>query len=100
MPRPSASTGRSHRRRGERFLQALEHSFWTFHYTLTSKAAPKESGVIGESRTADIRQTCLFHSGLRDELRLPPRRRTALDNYSTAGQYRTGLETAATRLLE
>ena len=36
------------------FLFGLQHSFWNFHYTLTSKASPKEMALIGESRVAEI----------------------------------------------
>lgn len=36
------------------FLFGLQHSFWNFHYTLTSDASPKEMALIGESRVAEI----------------------------------------------
>jgi hypothetical protein len=36
------------------FLAGLRHPFWSFHYTLTSKAAPREMAVIGDSRITDI----------------------------------------------
>jgi len=36
------------------FFLDLRHPFWSFHYTLTSEAAPKEMAVIGDSRIADI----------------------------------------------
>jgi len=42
------------------FFQALEHPFWNFHYTLTSKASPKKMALIGESRVADILANVLF----------------------------------------
>jgi hypothetical protein len=36
------------------FLLGLQHSFWNFHYTLTSDASPKEMALIGESRVVEI----------------------------------------------
>jgi hypothetical protein len=42
------------------FFQTLDHSFWNFHYTLTSKAAPKKMALIGEARVADILANVLF----------------------------------------
>jgi hypothetical protein len=36
------------------FFLDLRHPFWSFHYTLTSEAAPKEMAIIGDSRIADI----------------------------------------------
>ena len=61
------------------FLQALEHTFWNFHYTLTSKASPKEMALIGESRFADILANVLFPFWAAHEPRLPFAERTALD---------------------
>ena len=42
------------------FFQGLEHPFWNFHYTLISKASPKEMALVGESRVADILANVLF----------------------------------------
>ncbi|HEX4639909.1 MAG TPA: DUF2851 family protein, partial [Chthoniobacterales bacterium] len=36
------------------FFLDLAHPFWSFHYTLTSEAAPSEMAIIGDSRIADI----------------------------------------------
>ncbi len=36
------------------FLLDLHHPFWSFHYTLTSRAASTEMAIIGASRIADI----------------------------------------------
>jgi Protein of unknown function (DUF2851) len=36
------------------FFETLDHPFWNFHYTLTSKAAPKKMALIGDARVADI----------------------------------------------
>jgi hypothetical protein len=36
------------------FLLALQHPFWSFHYTLTSEATATEMAIIGDSRIADI----------------------------------------------
>ena len=36
------------------FFLDLRHPFWSFHYTLTSDAAPSEMAIIGDSRIADI----------------------------------------------
>jgi hypothetical protein len=53
------------------FFQALEHPFWNFHYTLTSKASPKEMALIGESRAADILANVLFPFWTAHELKAP-----------------------------
>src|SRR5260370_10760220 len=42
------------------FFQALEHPFWNFHYTLTSKASPKKMALMRESRVPDILANALF----------------------------------------
>ena len=36
------------------FLLALHHPFWSFRYTLASKATEAEMAIIGDSRIADI----------------------------------------------
>src|SRR5205814_7076319 len=36
------------------FFLDLRHPFWSFHYTLTSDAAPSEMAIIGDTRIADI----------------------------------------------
>jgi hypothetical protein len=42
------------------FFQALEHSFWNLHYTLTSEPSQKEMALIGQSRVADMLANVLF----------------------------------------
>ena len=50
------------------FFQTLDHPFWNFHYTLTSKAAPKKMALIGEARVADILANVLFPFWLAHDL--------------------------------
>ena len=59
-PRLQRASGKSSVAAANDFLQALEHPFWNFHYTLTSKASSKEMALIGESRAADILANVLF----------------------------------------
>ena len=59
-PRLQRASGKSSVAAANDFFQALEHPFWNFHYTLTSKASPKEMALIGESRAADILANVLF----------------------------------------
>lgn len=47
-------TNRSDSRGLSDLLSGLQHSFWNFHYTLTSDGSPKEMALIGESRAAEI----------------------------------------------
>jgi hypothetical protein len=78
---------------GRILFAGLDHSFWKFHYTLTSEPAPKEMALIGESRSAEIIANVLFPLWLSQDIdiwadyaALPSR----LSNRR--------LETAATRL--
>jgi uncharacterized protein DUF2851 len=50
------------------FFQTLDHPFWNFHYTLTSKAAPKKMALIGDARVADILANVLFPFWLAHDL--------------------------------
>ena len=52
----------------KQFFQTLDHPFWNFHYTLTSKAAPKKMALIGEARVADILANVLFPFWLAHDL--------------------------------
>ncbi|MDB6146377.1 MAG: hypothetical protein JWO45_41, partial [Spartobacteria bacterium] len=77
----------------ESYFYAIDHSFWKFHYTLTSEPTPKEMALIGESRSAEIIANVLFPLWLSQDIdiwadyaALPSR----LSNRR--------LETAATRL--
>ena len=83
------------------FFQALEHPFWNFHYTLTSKASPKQMALIGESRAADILANVLFPFWAAHELKAPASPSAQLwTEYAKlpAQLSNRRLETAATRL--
>jgi hypothetical protein len=54
------ASGKSSIAAAKHFFQTLDHPFWNFHYTLTSKAAPKKMALIGEARVADILANVLF----------------------------------------
>jgi hypothetical protein len=54
------ASGKSSVAAAQDFFQTLEHSFWNFHYTLTSEAAPKKAALIGDSRISDILANVLF----------------------------------------
>src|SRR5437762_7980752 len=70
-PRLQRASGKSSIAAANDFFQALEHPFWNFHYTLTSKASPKEMALIGESRAADILANVLFPFWMAHELKAP-----------------------------
>jgi Protein of unknown function (DUF2851) len=59
-PRLQRASGKSSVTAANDFFQTIEHPFWNFHYTLTSKASPKEMRLIGDSRVADILANVLF----------------------------------------
>jgi hypothetical protein len=44
----------------EEFFETLDHPFWNFHYTLTSKPSPKTMALVGKARVADILANVLF----------------------------------------
>jgi hypothetical protein len=50
------------------FFRTLDHPFWNFHYTLTSKASSKKMALIGEARIADILANVLFPFWLAHDL--------------------------------
>jgi hypothetical protein len=59
-PRLQRASGKNSVTAANDFFQALEHPFWSFHYTLASQASPKEIALIGESRVTDILANVLF----------------------------------------
>jgi hypothetical protein len=62
------ATGKGSVDAAKHFFQTLDHPFWNFHYTLTSKAAPKKMALIGEARVADILANVLFPFWLAHDL--------------------------------
>src|SRR5947208_6499281 len=52
--------GKSSDAEANHLFQALEGTFWNFHYTLTAGASPKKMALIGDSRVADILANVLF----------------------------------------
>src|SRR5258708_38952018 len=100
-PRLQRASGKSSVAAANDFFQALEHPFWNFHYTLTSKASPKEMALIGESRAADILANVLFPFWAAHELKAPASPSAQLwTEYAKlpAQLSNRRLETAATRL--
>ena len=100
-PRLQRASGKSSVAAATDFFQALEHPFWNFHYTLTSKASPKEMALIGESRAADILANVLFPFWAAHELKAPaPPSAQLWTEYAklSAQLSNRRLETAATRL--
>ena len=91
-PRLQRASGKSSVAVANDFFQALEHPFWNFHYTLTSKASSKEMALIGESRAADILANVLFPFWAATSSRLPPRRAHSFgqNTRSCRRSYRTG----------
>jgi Protein of unknown function (DUF2851) len=67
-PRLQRASGKSSVAAAKDFFQTLDHPFWNFHYTLTSKAAPKKMALIGEARVADILANVLFPFWLAHDL--------------------------------
>ena len=83
------------------FFGVLQHPFWNFHYTLTSKASPKKMALIGDSRVADILANVLFPFWMAhdaDALTSPGTRLWAEYTKLPAQLSNKRLETAATRL--
>src|SRR5438874_1856791 len=100
-PRLQRASGKSSIAAANDLFQALEHPFWNFHYTLTSKASPKEMALIGESRAADILANVLFPFWAAHELKTPASPSAQLwTEYAKlpAQLSNRRLETAATRL--
>jgi Protein of unknown function (DUF2851) len=69
-PRLQRATGKSSIDAAQHFFQTLDHPFWNFHYTLTSKAAPKKMALIGEARVTDMLANVLFPFWLAHDLDL------------------------------
>jgi hypothetical protein len=67
-PRLQRALGKSSVSVAKLFFQTLDHPFWNFHYTLTSKGAPKKMALIGEARVADILANVLFPFWLAHDL--------------------------------
>jgi hypothetical protein len=59
-PRLQRASGKSNVAAAHDFFESLEHPFWNFHYTLTSKPSPNNMALIGEARIADILANVLF----------------------------------------
>jgi hypothetical protein len=100
-PRLQRASGKSSVAAANEFFQAMKHSFWNSHYTLTSKASPKEMALIGESRAADILANVLFPFWAAHELKTPASPGTQLwTDYAKlpAQLSNRRLETAAARL--
>ena len=100
-PRLQRASGKSSVAVANVFFQTLEHPFWNFHYTLTSKASPKEMALIGESRVADILANVLFPFWAAHDVEVstsPNTRLWAEYGKLPAQLSNRRLETAATRL--
>jgi hypothetical protein len=100
-PRLQRASGKSSVAAATDFFQALEHPFWNFHYTLTSKASSKEMALIGESRAADILANVLFPFWAAHELKaaVSPSAQLWTEYAKVPAQLSNRrLETAATRL--
>ena len=67
-PRLQRALGKSSVSAAKHFFPTLDHPFWNFHYTLTSKAASKKMALIGEARVADILANVLFPFWLAHDL--------------------------------
>ena len=59
-PTFTKALNKGNRRAPSDILLGLEHSFWNFHYTLTSDAARREMALVGESRAAEILANVLY----------------------------------------
>jgi hypothetical protein len=100
-PRLQRTSGKSSVDAASNFFQSLEHPFWNFHYTLTSKASSKEMALIGESRTADILANVLFPFWAAHEMKasVSPSAQLWTEYAKLPAQLSNRrLETAATRL--
>ena len=100
-PRLQRAAGKSSVAAANSFFQGIEHPFWNFHYTLTSKASPKQMALVGESRVADILANVLFPFWAAHELKAHPSPSTQLwTEYARlpAQLSNRRVETAATRL--
>jgi len=95
------ASGKSSVAAANNFFEALEHSFWNFHYTLKATASPKKMALIGESRVADILANVLFPFWVAHDAEASTPSSTRLwEEYAKlpAQLSNRRLETAATRL--
>ena len=100
-PRLQRAAGKSSVTAANDFFQGVQHPFWNFHYTLTSKVSPKEMALIGESRVTDILANVLFPFWAAHELKAHASPSTQLwTEYAKlpAQLSNRRLETGATRL--
>jgi hypothetical protein len=67
-PRLQRALGKSSVAAAKHFFETLDHPFWNFHYTLTSKTSQKKMALIGEARVADILANVLFPFWLAHDL--------------------------------
>ena len=67
-PRLQRALGKSSVAAVKHFFETLDHPFWNFHYTLTSKMSQKKMALIGEARAADILANVLFPFWLAHDL--------------------------------
>ena len=67
-PRLQRALGKNSVAGAKDFFQTLDHPFWNFHYTLTSKATAKKMALIGDARVADILANVLFPFWLAHDL--------------------------------
>jgi hypothetical protein len=67
-PRLHHALGKTSVGAAKHFFETLDHQFWNFHYTLTSKAASKKMALIGDARVADILANVLFPFWLAHDL--------------------------------
>ena len=59
-PRLQRALGKSATSTAKDFFETLDHPFWNFQYTLTSKTSQKKMSLIGDARVADILANVLF----------------------------------------
>ena len=99
-PRLQRAAGKSSVATANDFFQGLKHPFWNFHYTLISKASPKEMALIGESRVTDILANLLFPFWAVHEVKAHSPSTQLWTEYAKllAQSSNRRLETAATRL--
>ena len=67
-PRLQRALAKNSATAAKHFFETLDHPFWNFHYTLTSKAAPKKMALIGEARVGDLLANVLFPFWLAHDL--------------------------------
>ena len=100
-PRLQRASGKSSVAAANDFFQGLEHPFWNFHYTFTSRRSVKEMTLIGKSRVADILANVLFPFwAAHDQQRLISPSKLLWAEYEKMPAHLSNrrVETAATRL--